>query len=216
MNRYASSCDGRSENSDCRHPASSTNAHMATWRPTTSFGAVVDLAVRELRRQPSSLMTRYSRLVDHSADALVPFQRGEGRTTVARSKLMGRIRQSRTGPEEAVARFLRLEGVAYRRNVRSLPGRPDFANQRAGFAVFVHGCFWHRHPGCNRATTPTRNAAFWQDKFDANVARDAAREDALAEIGLTVITVWECETVTAEALRQRLAPLLAETRLHVS
>src|SRR5437868_10379928 len=129
-----------------------------------------------------------------SIQTLVPFKRGPGLTTAERSRLMGGVRQSKTAPEEAVAAWLRTNHLGYRRNVRKLPGRPDFANRRAGFAIFVHGCFWHRHPGCARATSPARNRAFWVEKFAANVARDAARASELEQQGLRTITVWECET----------------------
>jgi DNA mismatch endonuclease (patch repair protein) len=146
-----------------------------------------------------------------SADSLVPFKRGKGATTAQRSQLMGRVRQAKTEPEEVVAAWLREHGIHYRRNVPRLPGRPDFANQRAGFAIFVHGCFWHRHSGCPRTTTPTRNRAFWLDKFAANVARDAARRSQLEQAGLETVIVWECETEDAALLEARLAPLLGAT-----
>lgn len=143
-------------------------------------------------------------------DPDIPFKRVTGFTTTAgRSALMGRVRQARTAPEEAVAVWLRAHGVAYRRNAPALPGRPDFANRRAGFAIFVHGCFWHRHPGCHRATTPSRNRDFWLDKFAANVARDAARTSELEQAGFRTITVWECEIENESALDEKLAPLLA-------
>jgi DNA mismatch endonuclease, patch repair protein len=139
---------------------------------------------------------------------LVPFKHGPGVTTSERSQLMGRVRQAKTAPEEAVAAWLRDHGVRYRRNVRTLSGRPDFANQRAGFAIFVHGCYWHRHPGCRRATTPTRNRDFWLDKFAANVARDAARTDELERAGFRALTVWECETENATTLGEKLRSLI--------
>lgn len=142
-------------------------------------------------------------------ERFVLFKRGVGLTTMERSKLMGRVRQARTTPEESVAAWLRAHGLRYRRNVRSLPGRPDFANRRAGFAIFVHGCFWHRHPGCRRATTPVRNREFWASKFTANVARDAARRAEIEQLGLQTITVWECETEKPAVLDRKLASLLA-------
>ena len=129
-------------------------------------------------------------------------------TTATRSKLMGRVRQARTEPEERVAAWLRAHGIAYRRNVRSLTGRPDFANRRVGFAIFVHGCFWHRHAGCSRTSSPVRNAEFWEDKFVANVARDARQKADLEEAGLIVVTVWECESTSEEELSSKLSGLL--------
>lgn len=143
-----------------------------------------------------------------AAEPLVPFKRGAGITTTHRSELMGKVRQAKTAPEEAVAVWLRAHGFNYRRNVRGLPGRPDFANRRLGFAIFVHGCFWHRHPGCARTTTPARNRDFWVEKFATNVARDAARTAELEQARLLTITVWECESENAERLAAKLAPLL--------
>lgn len=67
--------------------------------------------------------------------------------------------------------------------------------------VFVHGCFWHRHAGCKRTTTPSRNRQFWLDKFEANVARDMRVQAALREEGYRVVVVWECETQDATRLR---------------
>jgi DNA mismatch endonuclease (patch repair protein) len=146
-----------------------------------------------------------------AAQTLVPFKRGPGLTTAERSRLMGRVRQSKTAPEEAVAAWLRAHRLGYRRNVRALPGRPDFANRRAGFVIFVHGCYWHRHPGCARSTTPTRNRGFWVDKFAANVARDAARSAELEEAGFRTLVVWECETEDPSALDEKLGSLLEST-----
>jgi DNA mismatch endonuclease (patch repair protein) len=143
---------------------------------------------------------------------VVPFKRGEGFTTVGRSRLMSRVRQAKTAPEEAVATWLRDHSVRYRRNVRTLPGRPDFANQKLGFAIFVHGCYWHQHPGCDRATVPVRNHEFWARKFAANVARDRARLLELESRGLRTVVVWECETATREALERKLKSLCGTGR----
>lgn len=107
---------------------------------------------------------------------------------------MGRVRQQGTAPELLVRAVLRSLGVSYRLNARGLPGSPDLVNRSRGFAIFVHGCYWHRHAGCRLTTTPTRNAAFWRDKFDANVIRDRRAIDALRQEGLSVFVVWECET----------------------
>ncbi len=126
----------------------------------------------------------------------------------ARAALMGRVRQKDTGPEQAVASALRSLGAGYRKNVRSLPGSPDFANKSRKWAVFVHGCFWHRHTGCRRATTPKANRDFWLDKFATNRTRDARAICALRRMGFRVAVVWECETTDAAP---RLSKIL-ETR----
>ena len=125
--------------------------------------------------------------------------------TPERSRLLGRVRQKKTAPEEVVAKALRRLGLAYRRNVKGLPGSPDFANRKRGFAIFVDGCFWHHHTGCRRATVPKNNRAFWQAKFAANRARDAAAIRALRRLGFRVLVIWECELARVEA---RLARVL--------
>lgn len=107
---------------------------------------------------------------------------------------LGRIRQSDTEPEQAVRRFLYASGLRFRVRNRDLTGSPDIANRTGRWAVFVHGCFWHRHPSCRRSTTPKRNREFWMAKFDANVERDRRSVEALRELGYRVAVVWECET----------------------
>ena len=74
-----------------------------------------------------------------------------------------------------------------------LPGRPDIVLPRYKTIIFVHGCFWHRHEGCNQATTPKTRTAFWQEKFDKNVARDKRNIEDLETLGWNVIVIWECE-----------------------
>lgn len=109
------------------------------------------------------------------------------------STRMGGIRQRDTEPELIVRRALTAHGLRFRTKNRDLPGSPDVANRSGAWAVFVHGCYWHRHPGCRRATTPKRNTDFWVAKFEANVARDRRSKQALEALGYTVLVVWECE-----------------------
>lgn len=125
-----------------------------------------------------------------------------------RSHIMRSVRRQKTSGELEVARYLRNEGVRYRFNVRSLPGSPDLANKRRKFAIFVHGCFWHRHRGCKRTTTPKENATFWQQKFEQNIARDRRNEKLLRELGYTVLVVWECETRESRLLARALRPVV--------
>jgi DNA mismatch endonuclease Vsr len=127
--------------------------------------------------------------------------------------MMARVRQKGTAAEEAVGRALRGLGVAYRKNVRALPGSPDFANRRRRWAVFVQGCFWHRHTGCRRATTPKANRDFWLEKFTRNRARDAAAVRALRRMGIRVVLVWECQV---EAAAPRLSKILESGRVDMA
>lgn len=93
-------------------------------------------------------------------------------------------------------------------NVRGLPGSPDMANKTRRFAVFVNGCFWHRHEGCHKTTTPSNNRAFWLAKFRANVKRDRMRTAALRAMGYRVVVIWECETRNERTLMSRLQRLV--------
>lgn len=155
-------------------------------------------------------MTRRGEVAD--AEAVRPFKRGasgvasgrEFSTTAGTSRRMGKVRQRGTAPELIVRRALRRIGLRYRLRNRDLPGSPDLANRSRQFAVFVHGCFWHQHPQCPRATTPKRNRAFWVAKFAANRARDDRSVEALRQLGYTVLIVWECETADPDALTAQL------------
>lgn len=117
---------------------------------------------------------------------------------------MARVRQAGTTPELKVREALTAIGARYRLNVRSLPGSPDIANKSRRKAIFVHGCFWHRHDGCARATTPKTRTEHWKYKFERNVRRDRAKEAALLDLGFDVLTIWECEASHMEDLVERL------------
>ena len=110
------------------------------------------------------------------------------------SRRMKAVRQAGTKPEMLVRKALAARHIRYRLNVRSLPGSPDIANMRQQFAVFVHGCFWHRHEGCRFATTPKTNAPFWSKKFADNIARDREKIRTLESRSFRVLVVWECQT----------------------
>ncbi|MGD0563607.1 MAG: very short patch repair endonuclease [Roseiarcus sp.] len=132
-----------------------------------------------------------------------------------RSALMARVRQKGTAPEIAVAAALRSLGRSYRLNVRALAGAPDFANRRRKWAIFVHGCFWHRHTGCKCATIPKTNEAFWLSKFKANRARDAKAVRAMRRAGFRVAIIWECETADRDALFARLSKIFESRSVNV-
>ncbi|MGN2252524.1 very short patch repair endonuclease [Frateuria sp. GZRe12] len=127
------------------------------------------------------------------------------RTTLDRSEVMSKVRQAGTKPELAVRAALKSLRVRYTIDNRDLPGSPDLANRRKRFVIFVHGCFWHRHIGCSRTTTPTRNREFWLQKFEANVDRDVRATEALAHAGFRVLTIWECEALDASRLLEILS-----------
>ena len=117
-----------------------------------------------------------------------------------RSRMMAGIRSRDTKPERQVRSMLHRMGYRFTLRNRKLPGSPDIVLPRYRTAIFVHGCFWHRHPGCPKATIPATRAEFWQQKFAANVARDARAVQALDVLGWRVVTVWECELRNPEAV----------------
>lgn len=128
----------------------------------------------------------------------------------ARSALMARVRQKHSAPELEVRRLLRHLGASYRLHPKSLPGTPDIIVPDAKCAIFVHGCFWHRHPSCSKATMPKTRIAFWTDKFARNVTRDARKARAVRAMGWKVVTVWECQCRKPEKLKNRLSQLFAK------
>jgi DNA mismatch endonuclease (patch repair protein) len=110
-----------------------------------------------------------------------------------RSWNMSRIRGKDTGPERRLRSLLHRAGYRFRLHDPKLPGRPDITLPRFRTAIFVHGCFWHRHPGCRHATTPSSRTEFWTGKFEGTVTRDRRKAAELTAAGWRVITVWECE-----------------------
>lgn len=110
-----------------------------------------------------------------------------------RSWNMSRIRGKNTQPERKLRSLLHRAGFRYRLHDTNLPGKPDIVLPKYGTAIFVNGCYWHRHAGCPKATTPKTNTAFWQEKFDETVRRDEKKSSELIERGWRVVTVWECE-----------------------
>jgi DNA mismatch endonuclease (patch repair protein) len=120
---------------------------------------------------------------------------------------MQRVRQRGTPAEKIVAGVCRDLGLRYRLNVKSLPGSPDIANKARRWAIFVHGCFWHQHPHCPKATLPKRNAGFWREKFESNRLRDARKIDELRASGYRVIVIWQCETDNRVGVGRRLSDL---------
>jgi DNA mismatch endonuclease (patch repair protein) len=150
------------------------------------------------------------------ASSMVSFRRIESalaagaglRTTPQHSARMSRVRTRGTALELEVRRAVSEMGLRYTVRNSDLPGSPDLANRTRRFAVFASGCFWHRHPGCSRATVPKSNSSFWLAKFSRNVERDAASVAALRRMGFAVVTVWECEASDPARLRRRLARLL--------
>lgn len=114
-------------------------------------------------------------------------------TPAERSRRMSLIKSTDTSPELAIRRALHRRGLRYTLGNKDLPGKPDLVFRRHRVALFVHGCFWHRHEGCKVANMPKSNTLFWQEKFDRNVARDARAQRELEKMGWKVEILWECE-----------------------
>ena len=106
---------------------------------------------------------------------------------------MSRIRSRDTLPELRLRSGLHKAGFRFRLHDHSLPGRPDIVLPKYRAVILVHGCFWHRHPGCPASTNPKTNSEFWQNKFAATIRRDQQAQTALDSIGWTSFTVWECQ-----------------------
>ncbi len=109
-----------------------------------------------------------------------------------RSKNMSAIRSRDTKPEVYLRKLLFAEGYRYRIAEKSVPGHPDIFLRKYNTAIFVHGCFWHRHQGCQYAYNPKSRVDFWQKKFADNVKRDAAVKDELRKQNIKCLIVWEC------------------------
>lgn len=121
-----------------------------------------------------------------------------------RSRNMARIRSRNTRPEKMVRSLLHRMGYRFRLHSKSLPGHPDVVLPRYHTVLFVHGCFWHRHRGCEYATTPKTRTHFWTEKFKANAVRDRRVIRELRQLEWHVLVVWECELRDVTALATRL------------
>ena len=109
-----------------------------------------------------------------------------------RSRNMAKIRSKDTAPEEYFRKVLFRQGYRYRKNVNSVPGHPDAWMPKYNTAVFIHGCFWHRHEGCRYAYIPKSRTEFWENKFIRNIQRDQTVKRELSEDGIKCLIVWEC------------------------
>lgn len=109
-----------------------------------------------------------------------------------RSRNMAKIRAKDTKPEVFVRSLLHRNGLRFRVADARIFGKPDLYFSKKQVAIFIHGCYWHRHPDCKYAYTPKSNVDFWQKKFDANVTRDKMVKSHLLESGIRILIIWEC------------------------
>lgn len=135
-----------------------------------------------------------------------------GPVSPERSDIMRRVAQRHTRPELIVRSVIHRLGYRFRLHRLDLPGTPDVVLSSRRKVVFVHGCFWHRHPGCRRASTPKTRVEFWMEKFENTLERDRRSQDSLEAAGWSVLTIWSCELSDTAALEQRLRKFLGPPR----
>ncbi len=155
--------------------------------PSSPLEPMASQIARRSFRQPVSLMSGGVMVVIRSEDYMADIVAPE-----IRSRIMSRVGGKNTKPEIALRRALHGRGFRFRLHVKELPGKPDIVLPKWGAILLVHGCFWHRHAGCPKATTPSSNTAFWERKFQDNVQRDRKNLMQLATCGWRIGVVWEC------------------------
>ena len=134
------------------------------------------------------------------------------RAPLTRSQMMSRIRSRDTRPELATGSAVHALGLRFRKHASDLPGKPDLANRKNKWAIFVHGCFWHSHEVCRLASTPKSNTGYWGEKLRRNRTRDAEKIALLRAMGFRVLVVWECDVRHGQRLRAALKRFFRATR----
>jgi DNA mismatch endonuclease, patch repair protein len=138
-----------------------------------------------------------------------PKYRSDPKTSVR----MQRVKRVNTGPETVVQGFLSGRGLTFRLHGTELAGCPDIVFPELRKVIFVHGCYWHRHSGCSRATLPARNTQLWSEKFERNVKRDRRNYRLLRVDGWRILTVWECQIRRSLRWQGRILRFLGMTGL---
>lgn len=133
-------------------------------------------------------------------------------TAEQRSRTMRAVRSYDTKPETTVRRYLHAAGLRYRLHDKKLPGKPDLVFRSRKIALFIHGCFWHQHPSCAKASRPRSRTDYWNKKLDGNIDRDNRHCAELERNGWTVLVIWECETRDPKTL-ETLACQIEKTRV---
>ena len=128
-----------------------------------------------------------------------------------RSEIMSRVRCANTGPELRVRKILHALGFRYRLHTDSLPGKPDIVLSKLKKIVMVHGCFWHQHKNCPRASMPSTRLEWWKAKLRRNQMRDRKVNRQLRALGWSVCVIWECQTKKTKQVETRLLRFLGRT-----
>lgn len=131
----------------------------------------------------------------------------------ARSRMMAAVRRQNTKPEIVVREIIQKLGYVCSQHRKDLPGTPDLSIKNGNVVFFVHGCFWHRHNGCQKTSTPKTNRSFWTEKFSRNIQRDRSNILALRRMGWKCHVIWECETKSLLPLTKRLGEILDSSRI---
>ena len=121
---------------------------------------------------------------------------------------MRRIRSKDTKPEKAIRSLVHSMGFRYRLHCPSLPGKPDIVLSKYKTIIFCHGCFWHQHKNCKRASVPKTNTDYWIPKLKKNVVRFKKVKLGLKKMGWNVVVIWECETNDANKLSKNISKVL--------
>ena len=129
-------------------------------------------------------------------------------TREQRSERMSRVRSRDTKPEMAVRSLVHSLGYRYRLHDRKLPGNPDLVFSSRKKLIFVHGCFWHRHPRCKNNRLPKSRLTFWKPKLELNRKRDLKNQRKLRRLGWRFLVIWECQTKDDELLTNRIIDFL--------
>ncbi|QKS29670.1 MAG: DNA mismatch endonuclease Vsr [Candidatus Accumulibacter similis] len=127
-----------------------------------------------------------------------------------RRRTMAAVKGRNTTPELIVRRLLHKAGFRFRLYRNDLPGKPDVALSKYRTVIFVHGCFWHQHPGCKKASKPSTRQDYWLPKLARNIERDKRQISDLDALGWSVLVVWECETKDKAALSEKLVRILSQ------
>lgn len=129
-------------------------------------------------------------------------------TKFKRSQIMASVTAEDTKPEVLVRSFLFRQGFRFRKNVKTLPGKPDIVLHKYKSIVFIHGCFWHGHRNCKKSIRPTTNVIFWNTKIDNNMARDKKVLKELKRLGWRVFVIWECDLRSNQLFEKELQKLV--------
>jgi DNA mismatch endonuclease (patch repair protein) len=126
---------------------------------------------------------------------------------------MSRIKNKDTKPELLVRSIIHKSGFRFRKNRTDLPGRPDIVLPRFRKIIFVHGCFWHGHKNCKRASLPSTNRKFWEDKINKNKARDRSNYKQLKKLGWSFLVLWQCDLKkrNEDEIRKRIIEFLNDS-----